>query len=339
METIHFCSHCQQSIPLRDIQSGAADLRRGRFLCVSCRELDLGRQTTKPRNVPAIVFGVLLGGCLLLIGYLLFEQELFPKAAATPRPAPVTRADILESVEALKAELARVSADADRRVADGLRTLTGRVEDEAKENRASLTRLAEIAGKPHDDIVTRDEIAAVDARVRGLIGDVASLRAALGRIEGAVRSVETAVRDVAKPAPVVEKASEPVRERTALDGWIEKLDDPVSGNRFNAIAEICEYRSARASQALVRCLADNDFFVRRFVAEELGDRKFVPACPALVGLLADDEPSVRESAAKALRAICGKSFGFKGDASPRERARIQAKWKAHVDAMTKGAEG
>jgi len=88
-------------------------------------------------------------------------------------------------------------------------------------------------------------------------------------------------------------------------------------------------------RALVGCLKDEDFFIRRFVAEELGERKAVFAAQALWEALGDEEISVREAAVQALRKITGKTFGFKSGASGRERARAMGKWRNHIAGLLK----
>jgi len=59
---IFFCSHCQQSIPLKDIQSGVAELRRGKYLCVTCREIVTPVREKKP-NYAAMYLGIFLALC------------------------------------------------------------------------------------------------------------------------------------------------------------------------------------------------------------------------------------------------------------------------------------
>ena len=60
---IFFCSHCNQSIPLKDIQSGLAELRRGKYLCATCKEFVPGVREKKP-NFAAMYLGIFLVGSL-----------------------------------------------------------------------------------------------------------------------------------------------------------------------------------------------------------------------------------------------------------------------------------
>ena len=100
---IFFCSHCNQSIPLKDIQSGVAELRRGKYLCVTCKEI-VSASREKAPNYAAMYLGIFLAGTLIVIGYLIFQEDLFPVPEPTRSAAPHDRNAILDSLEDLKTE-------------------------------------------------------------------------------------------------------------------------------------------------------------------------------------------------------------------------------------------
>ena len=335
---IFFCSHCNQSIPLKDIQSGNAELRKGKYLCVTCREIQK-TPAERSTNVPAVYLSAVLAVCLIVIGYLLFQDDLFPSPdAATPvSSAGADRAQILAAVHALEEQVERVSSDGERYARSGAQRVEAKLDRRFKALNAVVRRIEERANDRDSD-VTQADVQLLKNRLEAVQDAIGIVREELQTVTASVRALERSVSGFERAAAKAIETPDPEPPTPAvseIDKWISQLDDPVPGKRFNAVAELTRFKGDKVERALIGRLADDDFFIRRFVAEELGERKSMAAAPTLVMSLGDEEISVRDAAAAALRKMTGKNFGFKSGASNRERSRVQARWKAHIDGLTK----
>jgi len=330
---IFFCSHCNQSIPLKDIQSGVAELRRGKYLCVTCKEI-VSASREKAPNYAAMYLGIFLAGTLIVIGYLIFQEDLFPVPEPTRSAAPHDRNAILDSLEDLKTEFRDDFQKTKDQMSEGFRLF----EDRLNKQSASLTLTQSIIRtlqESRGERVSAADVLMLKNRIQALSRSLKILGEDLGRIgvevEGIRKEMKNAVESTTKAAVEVE----PAPEVSEVDRWIAQLTEKVPGKRFNAVAELSRFKDPKVDRALVGCLKDEDFFIRRFVAEELGERKAVFAAQALWEALGDEEISVREAAVQALRKITGKTFGFKSGASGRERARAMGKWRNHIAGLLK----
>ena len=326
---IFFCSHCNQSIPLKDIQDGAAELRRGKYLCVTCKEIVRSPQERRS-NPTAMVLGLFLVGALAVIAYLIFQEDLFPAPGRVAGATANRQSAILDQLAELKGELGRLESLSGRRVEQAVDALRARIERQEQTLARSLERI--------DALSARSAVIADDDDVRMLKQELEGIRRGMETVRGVVGELEAgllaAARDATKaanPAPPPVAAPTPKPEVSEVDRWIEQLRDKEAGPRFTAVTELTRFKGPKVDRALIAALADSDYFIRRFVAEELGERKKAEAAPGLVRLLEDDDESVREAAVRALRKITGKNFGFKSRAPARERARLAARWRKFVE--------
>jgi len=328
---IFFCSHCSQSIPLKDIQSGVAELRRGKYLCATCKEIVPSHREKRP-NFAAMYLSIFLVGSLLVIGYLVFQEDLFP----TPRPAEAAsdrgERKVLDSFDAFKAEVAETLARNQRHLDVGLEDFATRLGNQEKTLTVAMSRLdtlKNLTNRPEDGATSAD-VLMLKSRIEALHGDLKSLKGDVTALNAAVASFEADMKEAARTTPKPEAKPVPRPEISEVDRWIAQLQDKVPGKRFEAVAELSRFKGPKVIEALIARLRDPDFFIRRWVAEDLGDREAEPAVPPLVELLDDEEVSVREAAVQALRKITKQKFGFKSGASARERGRAVAKWRNYV---------
>ena len=323
---IFFCSHCNQSIPLKDVQSGAAELRRGKYLCVTCKEIMPSSEEIRP-NYVAMVLGIFLVGSLAVIAFLVFQDDLFPSPRlphstdAASSKIVLDRLTELESrsisrVDLARKELLRHLGDLDERLAR---------QDEVQAN--VVKQVKELGNRPAPAVKPED-VAAVKQSVGSLAADVARLEGGISTMKRAVDSLREDVNAALDRMRTPPTPAEPVI--SAKDRWIALLGDEAMDKRFNALAQLSDYKGPDVVEALVGRLKDKEFFIRRWVAEDLGERKAVAAVPALVEALADEEVTVRTAAVVALRKITGKNFGFKSTASGRERDRALTRWRNFV---------
>jgi len=333
---IFFCSHCSQSIPLKDIQSGVAELRRGKYLCATCKEIVPSHKEKRP-NFAAMYLSIFLVGSLLVIAYLVFQEDLFP----TPRPSEAAtgrqQRELLDSLDALRAEVAATLARNRSHFDERLKEFSGRLgkqESTLTVVNSRLETLKQLKIRPEDGVTSVD-VRMLKNRIEALHGDLKSLKGDVRALNAAVSSFEAEMKEAAKAAPKPEPNPATRPEISEVDRWISQLGDKVPGKRFEAVAELSRFKDSKVVEALIARLKDPDFFIRRWVAEDLGEREAEAAVPALVNLLEDEEVSVREAAVQALRKITKQKFGFKSGASSRERGRAVAKWRNYVATIVK----
>lgn len=333
---ILFCSHCQQSIPLKDIQSGLAELQRGKYLCATCREI-VPADRESPRNRTALVLGILLVGALAVAGYLLLEDELFPARPAEGAAGGPNLESVAGGVARLRADLEALEERTRRRLDQGFRDSAERLARQEAALALAASRLDGLCDQGRAAAATTAELQALRGEIEGLRREVRAVKEALAALRDTLGPLrEPAVpRAAAAPDKEPDAPVEPEPEPAEVDRWLARLGDPVVDKRFGAVAALTRFEGSKVDAALIGCLKDGDFFIRRFVAEELGERKTAAALGPLVDALDDEEVSVREAAVVALRKITGKDFGFRSAAAPRERARAAARWREHIAALEK----
>lgn len=333
---IFFCSHCSQSIPLKDIQSGVAELRRGKYLCATCKEIVPSHKEKRP-NFAAMYLSIFLVGSLLVIAYLVFQEDLFP----TPRPSEAATGrqlrELLDSNDALKAEVEAALARNRSHFDEGLKEFSSRLGKQESTLTVVMSRLEKLKSlntRPEGGATSAD-VLMLKNRIEALHGDLKALKGDVSSLNAAVASFEAKVKEAAKTAPEPEPKPGTRPEITEVDRWISQLGDKEPSKRFEAVAELSRFKNPKVVEALIGRLKDPDFFIRRWVAEDLGEREAEAAVPPLVDLLEDDEESVRQAAVQALRKITKQKFGFKSGASSRERGRALAKWRNYVATVAK----
>lgn len=330
---IFFCSHCNQSIPLKDIQSGMAELRRGKYLCATCKVITPAYRERR-QNFAAMYLGIFLVGTLVVIGYLIFQEDLFPAARQEKVPVFPDRKVILASLENLGEDIETESRTTRQQMTAGLSLFDERLSKQEASLTLAMSRIRFLQENPGKGI-TSEDFKDLKLRSESQSRELGALRKEIDRVRELVESLRTELKVAAESAAKETAKPEPKPEVSEVDLWIAQLGDLKQGKRFEAVWRLAEFKGPRVVEALIGCLKDEDFFIRRTVVEDLGERKAEAAAPALVETLGDEDQTVRDAAVKALRKITGKSFGFKSGASARERGRAVAKWRNHVAGLLK----
>lgn len=352
---IYFCSHCNQSIPLFEIESGEAVERRGAYYCSNCRHL-LKPDARSGRGVRTGLLTVLfLAAAAVVIGYFVSQSEWFRtprKAAAKAEPPPPDNREVLASLERVQERLREIVATQTGRMQDSLdsrfRDLAARLE----KNESALARLTgqiEALEARGEQAPTRANLALIQGQVKVQVGQILSelqgIRGEINRLERPPAAAPAAVKPEPAPAPKAEAApakAEPVNEPatglTETDLWILRLKDKNLDERRRAVAALAHFRGPKVEEALIEALKDWSPTIRGMAAIDLGERKAPAAIKPLLKVLEDANTSVRESGVQALRKITGRSFGYKPDASDRKRTQAIERWRGFVSALTRKKE-
>ena len=332
---VQFCSRCNQSIPLRDIEAGEADYRLGEYLCTTCKYVKTPDQE-RSSSYLAFFLGLCLLGSLLAIAYLLFQEELFP-----PEPPPVQAAGptdrdvLLAALDDLKRDLSTRSSRARENLDAGF----DRVEMRLKKQEDSLLeamRYIEALGKSQSKALSGEEAKKLKSDIKGILYEVEFIRDDLGKVKASVQGLKDDMKTASAAAPAAEVEPETAEpEVSEVDRWIAQLRDRDPVSRLLALKELGRFRGTKVIQALIDRLKDWNGSVRRVAAENLGNRKEESATPALVDLLKDTDAGVRETAVQALRSITGRRFGYKSGSSERKRDAAMTRWRQFVVNLVK----
>jgi HEAT repeat protein len=327
---LHFCDGCNTSIPQSHVVTGRALVRGGRTYCENCKD-----RATRRLSPVIPVLGVVVLAAVAIAMVFVFN----PGAARDDAPDPVKLLGVVEKevgdrIVDLDRSWRESLAEADQRLAEAREAFShgiGKLEAQV----TNLTKALE------DRKALAEKIGHLEAEVsrlkplEGRVAKLVNLRAEVERLREALKVSQRAPVGRAEPAPepAVAKntpvapaenqdAPEAVRQR------IDRLKSPDSGIRFSAAVELGKLAHNAAVAPLTVLLAkDEDLFVRRAAARALGEINDRTAIPALIEALMDSEIYVSLQAAKSLRSISGKEFGFKETLTASKRRQVQTKWK------------
>jgi len=335
---LHFCSLCNQSIPMQDIESRESVVLNGKRYCSTCRYIDLPSRKKAPSYL-ALYLGFCLICSLAAVGYLLFRDDLFPPEPTVQARTLTDKEILMASLQDLQRKLIEVTRHAEQRVGDEFTRFDLRL---VKQERAlaEVVRRIEALGKNKKPVLSKEDTDKLKGNIQGILYEVEFIRDDLSKLKGAVQGMRGEQKPAAPPQPaeevkVAEEETEPEPTLSEVERWIAqtKNKDPV--NRLIALKELRRFRGSNVTRALVRCLKDWNPSVRRAAAEDLGNRKEEASAPALVELLKDQDATVRETTVQSLRKITGRRFGFRSDSSERRRAAAAGRWQTFIVGLMK----
>jgi hypothetical protein len=136
----------------------------------------------------------------------------------------------------------------------------------------------------------------------------------------------TVPKEPAKDCPYIDRSKVDPEAVAIAENYIGRLSSkPKFRNRArNHIRALGE----KAGRSLVRALDSPSPLIRKEVTRLLGEIKYKPAVPALIGKgLTDEDVYVRIEAVASLRGMTGKSFRYMPEGLPRIREEGLKKWK------------
>lgn len=348
-----FCDLCGTSVPLADLERGAAIRHQAKTIGACC--LSVLRKGDSPLANPGLAPATA-------------PAASAPAAAAG---APGGESRLLPVAIFLLAALAAATIYLDQRigVVDGeLR----RGQEQALQSRLSDSEVLQGVGVAMDAVARKADVEALTERLGGVDRalqlhqeqvrqQVESQRQLLGAVQQEVRQNAAAAVDyrpqfeeqrqqlqslaaslaslqVAPPspaaAPAVAAPQPPVADGNvaalpdALAAAVKKLGDADAAVRFEAVDTLVASKNAAVQAYLLAMVRDADVYVRRLTVDGLRDFKHADVVEALIVALADSEPTVAETAWGSLKKLTGQKIPFDASAPNKEaRLRGQQRWQ------------
>ncbi len=334
MSEVHFCNLCDQSVPLVELEEGAA-LREGeRVLCRACLELlgAAGRGARGGGGLPVFL--------LLLVGLLGWAAAAFvwydrKEAGDQAIRGVEARLDSLEAgARGLAEDLARglreererrglLEAELDR-LGDGVEARLDAVEAALKELAAGLEALRPFA---EESARVRQRLSGLEAQVSVIEDRQRATRSALESLRDELARLGDELQGLAEVAR--EAGAEPEAEAfpPAIAGLLRQLQDQDDRVRYDALEKLQDTQDPRLLPHIYPLLSDPYEFTRFLAAHTLGDWNARPAVPYLIEALLDEVSFVRKAAQDALRRITGQNLGYDYQAGPEDLQRGYQAWK------------
>jgi hypothetical protein len=349
-----FCDLCNASVPLQDLESGAAVKVDGRTIGVCCRSrlpVEDAVASAAGASDSAVPGG---------------DQPV--RWAPEAGPAPHGESRILPAALVLLIAIAAAAIFLDHRVTQ-LEEQLDSSQIELLERLQQQDKLLQALQGEFDGVARTSRIAGIEGmlqsgttergvlaeQVRLLAQQVAAAEAAMGErlarsdaarpdygpalddlrqqlqrqsisVAQLLASPQSTVRQPeVEPAPVVPESAQGLAEN--LQHEVARLGDDDPATRFQAADELLRSRDAKVVEYLLPMTRDQDLFVRRLVVEGLAAYRLAEVVDALLVSLADPEDIVRDTAWRSLKAITGQEIPFEAAGSAQARTRAQQRWQ------------
>lgn len=352
---IVFCDLCNESVPLSDLQGGAAVRRGQRVVCAACERAMTHAQAPSPSEsapplaassihppAPARSWNLWMAlgfvGLLALVSYRSDERlhHLEDRVRGFSGAYADLREDAREAQqerEALKAAVATLQKERDEWERSARAQQASFAEREAQSVQAAEQQrgqweqaLQSLRASFHTELASRERrIEELGMRLAKSEDQQRELLLAWEQWQQSQAEALVA-REPTPPAPLPEEA--------AWQALLPKLQDANPSVRWQAIDELARAGDPAVLAALLPTLKDSDLFVRMRAASAIGELKQESSIPALIDALEDSEPQVREAACHALKLASGRDPKFDPLASESERAK---RLRALREAWTKEA--
>lgn len=343
---VQFCDLCGTSVPMSDLESGAAVRHQAKTIGACC--LAVLRQGESPLVAPglpeaagraparrglegalipiAIVLAVLLAGATvyldLRIQGLMDQVTTFETQASEARTAD---SDVLRAVDqALDGVLRKADLEPVRERVNALGDALDMLRDNQRLQGEKLEQRLELLAK---DLTRLDE-RRID--YRPLFDD---LRQKIQEQRAEVAELRTAASAApAEPAPAPPGPEGGVVAAPGLPadlaGHVERLADADAAVRFEAVDRLLVSKNLLVLPHLIPMTRDADGFVRRLTVEGLRDFRHPDTVEALIAALGDTDEIVADTAWGSLKRLTGEKLPFDARAASKDvRRRQQERWQ------------
>lgn len=355
---VQFCDLCGTSVPLTDLERGAAIRHQAKTIGACC--LQVLKQGVSPLASPGV-----------------------PETPPPPRPAAAGDRGVMWAAVVVLVAVAAATLYLDFRIAGvageqvGMDARLGEGLKGASDLLLKFDLQMDGAARRADVDSVREKLAAIDAVVAGMQqrqaksdGDFVQALAALqqqviGLRDGAIdyRPLFDSLREqiqrqgvaigdlrsIAQSAPKSEPAPAAPQPDVApavdpglpaeLAAQVARLQDADAAVRFEAVDQLLVSKNVAVLPHLLPMTKDTDGFVRRLAVEGLRDFKHPDAVDALIEALADSDVNVADTAWGSLKKLTGQKIPFEATAPSKDaRVRAQQRWREWWD-KNKGTFG
>jgi len=348
---IYFCDICNESIPLKDINTNRITIEEGKIFCQRCAPKQGRAADRVPGPVLAVfTFVVLLLGGVAFMGWKLLSDQAaeLNSLSATVESMQTRLAGVPATLEGTDDKLGRLGGDV-HRMGEDLASAKAEIRQrhEALDERfqsahesqkqslgdalrqLSVSLQGDIDGLKtgFDDLKTN--------RVNPALVDMEVLKEKLDLLQDLVTGLTRPRAAPAEPTPepsVVADGSgdDKALEDAEINRHIAKLADSDPGDRYSAVIALGHYSGSRVVKALEGMLSpepDPEDYVRVAVIKRLQELGRPSSVPHVIVSLRDADYFVRVAARGALRAITGTRMAFDPDGSPSEREDQVKSWE------------
>jgi len=333
-----FCDLCNTSVPLQDLESGAAVKHQGKTIGACCLKdlrqsaplADAAPKAAHPAENSLVPLGFVLLAAIAAATIFL-DHQLSQRSSALAAAHQESLVAIHKNAAALQDLAVGLEGSARR---DDVGGLTERMLAAASANQEAL------GGVDQKFEHLRTAIESLQARVQELREQRIDYRPALERIESTAQQVKSALADLqAAPRTAPSEASmpqpaHPGDQPPAIPGLpadlahhVAKLSDTDPAARFEAVDELLRSKNPAVREHILPMAKDADTFVRRLVVEGLREFHHASCVEALLVALSDPEEIVRDTAWRSLKELTGQKLPFEAGAAKEPRARAIQRWQ------------
>lgn len=361
---VTFCDLCGASVPVGDLDTGAAVRHAGKVIGVCClmplrgsapaaegapEEPAAMAEAAEPaapaapsaprhaQDVRLLSVAVVLLAALAAATLFLDHRLTTAETAARSNHEQLAQAQRSDS-DVLQAIGVAMDTAARRADVEGLATRFGEIAAAMQAADGELRKQLELVR--HELNAVSQEQRAQAARivdVRPQLEELQQRQQRLMEVVVAMRSAAPPGDASATPPAVVEPATPPqgggppaLPEQLANQVKNLRADDAAV--RFEAVDELLRSKEPAVLPHLLPLARDPDSLVRRLTVEGLGSFKRPEAVEALLVAMTDGDDSVREAAWRSLKEVTGQKFPFESGAVSKDaRARALARWQEWWD--------
>lgn len=332
MSEVFFCNLCDESVPMVELQDGAA-LRHGeRVICRHCRSTL--REATPARgggSASGLFIPVLIGLLGWAAAALVWLETRNVREDLETQLQTMDR-DLGSEVGAARTAMASASTAGreERSMLRGQLEAWREQQDSAnKQTKAGLEELQDAVDKLAQFAVEQEQVrsrldqveanlSVIEDRQRAGRAAQEILRDEVARIGDEVRNVQVGRQGGAQ----VEAQFSPEVATYLRD---LQSDDPEV--RYKALENLSEMQDPRLLPHIYPLLADPYAFNRFLGAHTLMNWEASAAVPHLIEVLLDEEGFVREAGVLALRRLTNQNFGYDHSGSEEDLQRGYSAWK------------
>ena len=359
---IYFCDICNESIPLKDINSNRITIEEGKIFCQKCAPKKARASERVPGPVLAVlVMLILVVGALGTMGWQLISNQATELRALTAtverldrslsgasgKPSSGLRGQLEQAgkaIGALRAQVRLLGDDftlAKNEIRSRHDSLAQREQDHHVEQQKAIQDAIErlMATLQPDIEAIKNEVRTLKASLNSdAMLEIKVLKEKLQLLQDVVTArVASLVAPAGEPAALApgDAVDAPADAGESLEdketkAHIEKLASEDPGKRYSAVIALGRYSGDRVVTALEGMLApdsDPEDYVRVAVIQTLRKLGSATSIPHIIGALRDTDYFVRVAARGALRSITGTKMDFDPDGPPSDREGRVKNWE------------